>query len=92
MTTSEYRWYELGPFRIFVRPLTLNPYWSTHWIYRDGRLLGKQLSVPIETDCQWHEREGGVYAEKSAQLRGYTAKRRATPARQSGPFLAEELA
>lgn len=52
--TLDRHWYTLGRFQIFALPLYLNPYWTTHHIYLNGKLIGKQLSVPNEADCEYY--------------------------------------
>lgn len=47
-------WFALGRFQVLALPLHLNPYWTTHHIYLKGKLVGKQLSVPNEADCEWY--------------------------------------
>ncbi len=59
-------WYELGPFRILVRPCPTNPVWRTHWIYRGNKLISKSLSVPSLADCEHLEKWGdNGYATES---------------------------
>ena len=82
MNIAPTRWYSLGPYQILQHPLVGNPYWSSFWIYRNGALLGKLLSVPSLADCEHVERWGERYADsapiekRSYRLRG-TDKRRA---------------
>lgn len=69
------RWYALGPYRILQHPLATNPAWSSYWIYRGDRLLGKLVSVPNLADCEHVERWGEHYdaqphEEKPRRLRG----------------------
>lgn len=54
--SDDRRWYALGRFQILAKPLDTNPYWMTHHIYLKGRLVGRQLSVPCESDCEWYVR------------------------------------
>jgi hypothetical protein len=53
-TVSPWRWYDLGRYRILAMPLETNPYWTTHRIYLNDELVGRQLSVPSVSDCDWH--------------------------------------
>jgi hypothetical protein len=63
MLIAETRVFHVGPYCVIARPLETNPYWALHWIYDSrGILVGKQLSVPSESDCQWHKRQHGIYA------------------------------
>jgi hypothetical protein len=41
-----------------------NPAWAHYLIFRAGRLVGRQLSYPSLSDCQWLER-AGIYATES---------------------------
>ena len=54
--------YELGEFTIRKQPLALNPAFATHLIFFAGKLVGRQLSVPSVSDCQWYRATNGVYA------------------------------
>jgi len=78
-------WFDLGPFRILVRPCPTNPAWRTHWIYRGNKLISKSLSVPSLADCEHLEKWGdNQYATESHQpdrhLRGRAKiRRRAAP-------------
>lgn len=58
------RWYKLGRYQILAKPLDTNPYWTTHHIYLRGECIGRQLSVPCETDCDWYA-AGARYAHES---------------------------
>ncbi len=71
--------YELGEFTIRKQPLHLNPAFATHLIYYRGKLVGRQLSVPILSDCEWHQRRHGVYAHQHESARhggGYNIENR----------------
>src|SRR5260221_14066846 len=57
-----YGWHKLGRFRVLWRPLPTCEVWTTHWIYLRGRCIGKQLSVPTESDCEWYASNSGTYA------------------------------
>lgn len=57
-------WYDLGKYSILAMPLQTNEYFTTHHIFIANRLIGRQLSVPSLSDCQWHENRAGVYATK----------------------------
>ena len=74
--TAETRWFKLGPYIVYQRPLKDNPAFALFIMSRDGVVLGKQCSVPQLSDCKWHELQRGVYAsdtksrDKSAGRRG----------------------
>ncbi len=76
-------WYVLGRFRIFARPLEQNAYWTTYHIYLGGLCIGRQISVPCETDCEWHERVGRFQPSRTATFMDvyYTEHRRPGPGR-----------
>jgi hypothetical protein len=57
--------YELERYTIRRQPLPTNPAFATHLIYFKGKLVGRQLSVPTVSDCEWYERRHGVYATQS---------------------------
>lgn len=57
-------WYELGKFHVLALPLRTNEYFTTHHIFLREKLIGRQLSVPSVSDCQWHEAHCGTYATK----------------------------
>jgi hypothetical protein len=79
--TLDRRWYQLGRFEILAKPLDGNPYWTTHHIYLRGKLIGRQLSVPCVSDCEWYA-AGAVYAASSYQgPRGYNKTPRRGPGR-----------
>jgi hypothetical protein len=94
---TAWRWFDLGRFRVLAMPLPLNPYWTTHRVFLDGKLVGKQLSVPTVDDCEWLLRHPDRYAEPSKHLNtyGYTAllRKRGRPTKaQSERELQEALA
>mgnify|MGYP001593378641 CR=1 FL=1 len=57
----------LGPYKIVSAARFDNPAFSRHTIYRDGKFLGCQFSVPSESDCAWFERGTAQYAESSKE-------------------------
>jgi hypothetical protein len=42
-----------------------NPAFPSYLIYCGERLIGKQFSMPSESDCAWLERTNGTYAKES---------------------------
>ena len=74
MTTAPTAVWQIGPYRIVSAARFDNPAFAKHSIYRKGRYIGSQFSVPILTDCEWLERDGN-YAEPSEHSKspyGYT--------------------
>lgn len=65
MEIAQRRWYPLGRFRIFALPLETNEFWTTHRIYLGNKLIGRQLSVPSLSDCEWYATNMGIYADRS---------------------------
>lgn len=59
---AETKVYELGQYTIRKQPLFDNPYWATHVIFHQGEIIGRQLSVPTESDCDWYRATKGRYA------------------------------
>ncbi len=64
------RWYVLGRFRILALPLPTNPAFTTHRIYLGQLFLGAQLSVPCESDCEWHEKDAAGKACAPGEITG----------------------
>lgn len=90
------KWYSLGRFRILAKPLELNPHWVTHHIYFKGKLVGKQLSVPTLSDCEWHEaiagRDENYTPQPYIDTSRYVGHRRAGRGRPRKDVSARELA
>lgn len=74
------RWYPLGKFMIKALPLETNPYWTTHHIYLRGKLIGRQLSVPCVSDCEWYA-AGAIYAPSEPYRANFHAHRKPGPGR-----------
>lgn len=71
-----------------------NPYFPRYQIFKLGKLIGTQRSMPTLSDCEWHA-AGGIYATtscwidnratarasgaKNAYLRTFTITRRGRP-------------
>lgn len=73
--SAERGWFDLGRYRVLAMALPTNEYFTTHHIFLRGHLIGRQISRPSLSDCQWHEAQQGVYAtrEQSVTPRGYSA-------------------
>lgn len=57
-------WYQVGKYHVLAKAMVGNPYFTTHHIFLRAAIIGRQLSVPNISDCQWHESRSGVYATK----------------------------
>lgn len=55
---------EYGPYQVWYDPLPHRP-WGLFRVYRGAKYCGAQISWPAQSDCEWHERWGGRYAESS---------------------------
>lgn len=55
---------KLGKYDVWYDPLQHRPY-GLFRIYKGQRYIAAQISHPCESDCQWHDRERGVYATES---------------------------
>jgi hypothetical protein len=89
-------WFTIGKYRILSLPLADNPAFSAYRIYLGINCIGRQLSVPCMSDCEWHESHGGVYACSSRSIdnsayaeRGNKAFRSFTISRRGRPTNAE---
>ena len=68
--------FDVGPFTVTVGVRPDNPSFACYIICRGTKLIGKQFSYPSLTDCQWFEKQKGVYADRSenaTQAYGWTA-------------------
>lgn len=72
----------LGRYRVVVGIRQDNPMFASYSVFCGARFIGKQFSMPNESDCSWLEHNRG-YADKSAQpgnrdyaLRGGAATKR----------------
>ena len=54
----------LGKYAVWYDPLSHRPY-GLFRIYKGERYVAAQLSMPCESDCQWLDRDRGVYASSS---------------------------
>lgn len=61
--------FTLGAYRVQQRPRPDNPGFAVYLVFRGTKLVGRQFSRPCESDCQWLERENGVYATESTFVR-----------------------
>ena len=55
----------IGRFTIRVGLRADNPAFPVYIVMVNGHVIGKQFSVPCLSDCEWLERNHGVYAVKS---------------------------
>jgi hypothetical protein len=51
-----------------------NPYFPRYQIFKLGKLIGTQRSMPTLSDCEWHA-AGGVYATSSGWNDAHAAAR-----------------
>ena len=73
-TIAETKSWLIGPYRVQQRPRPDNFSWPVYIVFLGDVLIGKQFSIPSESDCAWLERTAGVYATVSAKRRGYSAR------------------
>lgn len=57
--------FTLGKYTVRLGLRPDNPAFPVYLIFKGETLIGRQFSRPVETDCQWLERERGVYATES---------------------------
>lgn len=60
---------KLGPYTVVEGLRHDNPAWPLFLIYKGDALIGKQFSRPCLSDCEWLDRERGVYATSSNETR-----------------------
>ena len=60
--------FTLGKFTIQVSLRPDNPAFPAYRIFIGAKFIGKNFSRPCLTDCEWLERENGVYATDSRLL------------------------
>ncbi len=69
----------LGKYTIVIATRPDNPAFPVYRVFIGLRLIGKQFSVPTESDCQWLERqtfeESFVYAQRPCYRLVYSAPR-----------------
>lgn len=83
MNIAETRWFVLGQYRVLQRPLASAPHLALYLVHKANALMGKMLSCPSLTDCEYLERHSQAlplrWAENGeqnrARLRG-VAKRK----------------
>lgn len=80
--------YPLGRYEIIARPLHQNPAFRTHHIYLGTRCIGRQLSVPTESDCDWHALQVKIVRDEPIRITlGIHHHRKAGPGRPRGKAL-----
>lgn len=68
MIIVETKVYALGQFTIQQRPRPDNPSWAVYVVLLHARVIGRQFSVPTQSDCEWLQRQRAeelVYAAQS---------------------------
>lgn len=74
---AETRSFAVGPFTVQQKPRLDNPFWPQYLVFRAGRLVGKQFSVPDEEACHWLEsHQDGKYADSSAKFKRWSTLKR----------------
>ena len=56
--------FTIKPYTICQKPLFDNPALAIFLIFLKDKLIGRQISYPCLSDCQWHEYRAGIYAQK----------------------------
>lgn len=65
----------IGPYTVRAGMRLDNPAFPVYLIYRGEKFIGKQFSMPSETDCEWLERTNGRYVLQAQQKPyGYSAR------------------
>lgn len=64
--------YQVGRYTVRQQPHFDNPAFPQYLVFLKDRLIGKQFSVPSESDCQWLERQAA--AEKLSYTDGRRCK------------------
>lgn len=71
---------KVGPYVVREGLRQDNPAWPVYLVYRGERFIGKQFSVPSESDCEWLERTNGRYVHReensSPKPYGYSVQTR----------------
>lgn len=67
-----YGWYDLGRFKILVKPLPDNPAFSTHHVYVGKVCVGRQLSAPSLQDCESRAREHQGEHQRASTARPFS--------------------
>lgn len=84
----------LGPYTVIIALRRDNPAFPCYLIFRGERLVGKQFSMPDESDCRYREmqkQEASRQARESAKVKrswntGIFGRRRGRPKKQADPF------
>ena len=71
-TIAETKSWLIGPYRVQQRPRFDSPAWAQYLVFLGDALIGKQFSIPSESDCEWLARTHGEYAKPSRPWRGYS--------------------
>lgn len=69
----------VGRFTVHISIRPDNPAFPVYVVMADGLVIGRQFSMPSQSDCEWLERQS-VYATSSTWLERSNARRR----RQAG--------
>ncbi len=85
---------KLGPYTVVATLRPDNPAFPRYLIFRGEKLVGKQFSMPNESDCRWHEAQKEVKAREERERKswntGMFTRRRGRPKKYSDiPVLTE---
>lgn len=58
----------LGPYTLRIGIRIDNPAFPSYLVYRGTTFIGKQFSMPSQSDCEWLESNSGTYARESSSL------------------------
>lgn len=73
---AEQKVFRIGRYTVRQQIRPDNPYWPQYVIFLGDDLVGKQFSMPNESDCDWLRRTNGVYALVSAPTTKFSVSRR----------------
>lgn len=83
---------KLGPYTIVAALRPDNPAFPKYQIFRGGKLIGTQFSVPSESDARWHEVQAGTYAKAEQSKQDPTWQLRIKSIKRGRPSNAEKAA
>jgi hypothetical protein len=75
-----------GIYTVWYDPIVHVP-WGLFRVYRGQKYCGAQISWPCASDCEWHDKWGGRYADSSFRddkPYGWTAQARGVGRRRPG--------
>lgn len=63
--------FSIAIYTIRQQPLFDNPHQAIFLVFLREKLIGRQISYPCLSDCQWHEAQRGIYAQRSRSFVSY---------------------